>query len=606
MTSTGRNILQGLSKKQLLSILWRENPGIHGILKQNDSLRKARDSSFELLNRLERRYYNIHSEAGFVELPQLEKNNAVECIRVLENLLRTENEELSGFSALKALKELAGDPSDLDSISEGFLCEFIFLFRGAYGNSRIYSEKRAPAYLSSKGRSAALARSRFLDSYSKQMSGYFRRYTSGLDKKLIRKRAGSKKVILDFFNASEDDWTNYKWHLKNAIYGLDVLEGIVPLSEKEKSSLRLAEELDINFQISPYYLSLFSFDRSFDDSCIRAQVLPSADYSRSMAESLQSKKDLDFMQERSTSPVLNVTRRYPQIVIVKPFDACPQICVYCQRNWEIRSLKKVNAALDVKPALKWLKEHKTVKEVLVTGGDPLSLSDSYLDRLLGKLAAIPQLERIRIGTRTFVTVPFRISNGFAEMVSKYHQPGEREVCMVTHFEHSSEITPDSVSAVRKIKQREMSVYNQQVFTYFNSKKFETAFLRKKLKLCGIDPYYLFNTKGKKEALDFRVPIARILQERKEEARLLPGLVRTDEPVFNVPRLGKSHLRAWQDHEIIMVLPDGRRVYRFLPWESKISLTEPYVYTDVSVYDYLARLANDKEDLRDYSTIWYYF
>jgi lysine 2,3-aminomutase len=152
----------------------------------------------------------------------------------------------------------------------------------------------------------------------------------------------------------------------------------------------------------------------------------------------------------------------------------------------------------------------------------------------------------------------------------------------------------------------MNVYNQQVFTYYNSRRFETALLRKILKLSGIDPYYTFSTKGKEETVDFRVPIARIEQERREEARLQPGLVRTDEPVFNLPRLGKSNLRAWQDHEVIMILPNGRRIYRFYSWEVRLVTAFDYIYTDVPIYDYLLRLARDGENVNDYQTIWYHF
>lgn len=180
------------------------------------------------------------------------------------------------------------------------------------------------------------------------------------------------------------------------------------------------------------------------------------------------------------------------------------------------------------------------------------------------------------------------------------------MCIVTHFEHPAEITPDSLESINKIKKMGINIYNQQVFTYYNSKKFESCLLRKTLKKSGIDPYYTFNTKGKDETIDYRVPIARIEQERKEEARLLPGITRTDEPVFNVPRLGKSPLSAWQDHEIIMILGNGRRVYRFYPWESKQALVEPYNYIDVSIYDYLKRLKDEGENVDEYSSIWYYF
>ena len=157
-----------------------------------------------------------------------------------------------------------------------------------------------------------------------------------------------------------------------------------------------------------------------------------------------------------------------------------------------------------------------------------------------------------------------------------------------------------------MKRLGINIYNQEVFTYFNSRKFETAFLRKVLKVCGIDPYYNFNCQGKEETTDFRVPIARIEQERKEEARLLPGVTRTDEPVFNVPKLGKSHLRAWQDHEVVMILPDGGRVDRFYSWDTKLTASKDYLYTDVSIYAYLKRLMDDGENVKDYLSIWYYF
>lgn len=87
---------------------------------------------------------------------------------------------------------------------------------------------------------------------------------------------------------------------------------------------------------------------------------------------------------------------------------------------------------------------------------------------------------------------------------------------------------------------------------------------------------------------------------------MPGTVRTDEIVFNVPKLGKNYLRAGQHHDIISILPDGRRVYEFHPWEKKLSLVDTYVYTDVSIYDYLERLKKAGEDARLYSTIWYYY
>jgi len=314
-----------------------------------------------------------------------------------------------------------------------------------------------------------------------------------------------------------------------------------------------------------------------------------------------------LMGEKSTGPIEGITRRYPQIVILKPVDTCPQICVYCQRNWEIKGMSESKSSRKaVSKGLDWIRNNENISEVLVTGGDPLILKDDYLDHILSELSKIEHVERIRIGTRVLVSMPMRIHSSFVNILKKYHKPGRREVCIITHFEHVAEITPDVIKAVSKIRNAGISIYNQQVFTYFNSARFETSALRKQLKLTGIDPYYTFNTKGKQETEDYRVPIARIQQERKEEARFLPGVIRTDEPVFNVPKLGKSHLRASQDHELIMILASGQRVYTFYPWESKVTLVDDYIYTDVPIFNYLTKLKDDGEDLDEYKSIWYYF
>ena len=191
-------------------------------------------------------------------------------------------------------------------------------------------------------------------------------------------------------------------------------------------------------------------------------------------------------------------------------------------------------------------------------------------------------------------------------ISRYHDPGKREIILVTHFEHTYEITPQAMEAVQKFRRSGIEVYNQMVYTFFNSRKFEASALRSKLRLIGVTPYYTFNTKGKEETDEYRVPIPRLMQEQKEEARLLPGTVRTDEIVFNVPRLGKNYLRAVQHHDVISILPDGRRVYEFHPWEKKLSLVDTFIYTDVSLYDYLQRLKSIGEDTSQYRTIWYYY
>lgn len=600
-----KNIVKA-SKKELVAYLWEIDPNIKKILKNSDRKRKAREKIFEYLNTLDKHYTSIYADDYFKDLHTIEKNNAQECIKVLKNVIRTENERLTQFSALQALINLAKNKKEaLYHVDAGFLCEFINLFKGINGKS---GKTDDVFILPSDSTEASFIRSEKLDSYAKKMNEYLSRYKSGLEPGNIAKQKALKQKILNYFHATESDWSNYQWHLENVIREKQTLSLLIPLEDNELEGLRVAEENQIPFEITPYYLSLFNINgRAKDDQAIRAQVLPSKKYCLNVVENRRKHIDMDFMGEKSTNPIEGITRRYPQIVILKPVNVCPQICVYCQRNWELEPSTQMKIKdEDMNNAIEWIHNNEYISEVLVTGGDPFILPDNIIDDMLKRLAAIEHIKRIRIGTRTLVTLPFRITEALVDILKRYHELGKREICVVTHFEHTSEITPDAIDSIKKIRNAGMSIYNQQVFTYYTSLKYQTAALRKALKISGVDPYYTFNTKGKEETIDFRVPIARIQQERKEEARFLPGLVRTDEPVFNVPMLGKSHLRAWQAHEIVMILGSGQRVYRFFPWESSVTLVDVFHYADVSIYDYLKRLDDDGQDIGEYKTIWYYF
>jgi len=437
------------------------------------------------------------------------------------------------------------------------------------------------------------------------------RYPTGLDASTVERRCENRKRILASIGGDESDWADHMWQRRNTIRRSEQLEGLIDLTEDERSAIDLAIKEHIPFGITPYYVSLMDKEPlRLRDHAVRAQVIPDLHYLRTvLSRTIIDKSELDFMKEGETSPIGLVTRRYPMIAIMKPYNSCAQICVYCQRNWEIREVDVDGPVIDdkaVDAAIEWFSEHPFVSEILLTGGDPAMLSDEKIRYILKRLSELDHITRIRIGTRVPVVLPMRFTGGLMDCLTEAHDPPNREVCVVTHVEHPYEVTPECVGAVQAVRKKGMSVYNQQVFTFENSRRFETALLRDLLKRSGVDPYYTFNTKGKEETEWFRVPIARILQERKEEARLLPGLTRTDEPVFNIPALGKNHLRAWQHHDMIMVTPEGERVYEFHPWEKNIVKAPTYVHRDVPIMNYLDRLEAAGEDKGDYWSIWYYF
>jgi len=590
---------------------WHVAPDIYLLLKESINIEFCRQKIMNYLNAAEMAFRN-----DFYELSNAEFILFKHALLVLKNVFSKRYERIADTSPLEYLWKASRNGDS--EVTDDFIDEFEHLFRAIKGHTHVYPSHLmegsvSPDFQKYSGREAAIKRSDFLDDLGNKVDLYLRLYPDGLQPQIEETRKENKKRILKAFNASEEDWNNYKWQFKNVIRdekGLEILKSVVKITEEEERSIRLSIENDIPFAITPHYLSLMDQIPSNFDYAVRKQVFPPLEYSEAMVSHKNDRAiTFDFMREHDTTPCDLVTRRYPKVAILKLVDTCPQICVYCQRNWLITSPldNRVKVSkVAIANAVKWLSKHDQMMDLLITGGDPLIMPNSILDDLLSQLSRIPHLQSIRIATRSLVTVPQRIDNEFLDIISKYHEPGRRIIYIVSHFEHPYEISREVADICRKLRDRGLMIYNQQVYTFANSRRFESVALRISLKKIGIDPYYVFNMKGKSEMEAYSVPVARILQERKEEARILPGIYRTDEPVFNVPFLGKNHMRAWQDHELISIKPDGKRVYAFHPWEKNIRAVDPYIYTDVSIKSYLEKLEGRGEDIEAYRSIWYYY
>lgn len=590
---------------------WDAAPEIYMLLKESKTLESSRN---KVARYIEAREWTYSCDLG--EIENWDYVLFKEVILTLKNLISPRNERIAGTSALEHLWQAAIN-GDAD-VSDDFIAEFVHFFRAIKLKADVYPSRLMegidiPEFDQYEGRAAGRMRSDYLDRMAERMDRYLKRHTSGLDPQITAKRDENRRRILDFLGSSEDDWEDWHWQYRNVfkdLRGLESIESLIQLEPHHQEAIKLALENHVPFGVTPYYLHLMDVEPSDQDYAVRRQVFPPLSYVQNMIAHRKDKKwAFDFMKEADTSPIDLITRRYPRVAIIKPYESCPQICVYCQRNWEISSPLMASALASkekIDAALQWFSEHEAMMDVLLTGGDPLVMDDSMIDAILSRLSEIPHIKSIRVATRTPATVPQRITEELCEAMAQYQELGRRNLCLVTHFMHPYEVTPETVAAIKRIKATGIEVYNQQVFTFANSRKFETSALRIVLKQIGVDPYYTFNMKGKTEMEEYSVPIARILQERKEEARLLPGIFRTDEPVFNVPGLGKDHLRAWQNHELIAITPEGRRMYSFLPWEKNIAQVKPYIYTDVSIYRYLQRLKDRGEDPDDYRSIWYYY
>ena len=534
-----------------------------------------------------------------------------DCAKIVVRMMTRRSEHKAGFSVAGAIRDIATGVERPD-LSPAFIADLSYLFLGLQGRGpgRAFTDLHfIPSKL--KDREAAVERSLQLDKLSADVQSRLDKNISGLSKESVQRRAERRKKILSVLGATEEDWNKWQWHLEHVLQDSKQISKLVTLSAEEKKAIASARKNSLPFGITPHYLSLMDDDPENNrDRAVRAQVIPPSSYVTKTVEAKEDGLCMDFMLESDTSPVDLITRRYPSICIFKPYNTCPQICVYCQRNWEIDDAMQPGAmATDdkIQEAVDWIREHPAIHEVLITGGDPLAMSDEELDRILGLVAEIPSVERIRIGTRTPVTLPMRLNDKLVSILAKYRIPGKRQVSLVTHVQHPYEINPDMAAAIERLRMSGIHVYNQLVYTFFVSRRFEAAYLRRLLTRIGIDPYYTFNSKGKEETSSYRVPIARLMQEQKEESRLLPGLSRTDEAVFNVPGLGKNYLKMTSFRDLVSILPNGSRLYEFHPWDRNVHTEmKTHFNMDIPILDYLQRLEEIGEKEEDYETIWYYF
>lgn len=581
-------------------------PEIQRLARESGSLESFRGKLLALCDKLE------HEAMPVQEGDNIRSHIRVrDCARNLRVILAPRSEGLSNFSFIKAVYDccLGEDRPDLGA---EFYADTQHIFMGLLRRGNW--ESLTDVYLAStdlEGREAARARSRQMDDLYEAIETRMYSYAHGMSGESIARRQARVAAICRQLGATPEEFQQWQWQFNNIQSDVEKISDLVALREEEQQAISEARAQRLPFGMTPYYLSLMDDDPECGrDRAIRAQVLPPPGYVARMGTTEYDLADCDFMLEHDTSPINLITRRYPSICILKPYNTCPQICVYCQRNWEIDDVMEPDALAppaQIEAALQWIRAHPAIHEVLVTGGDPLGLDDERLCEILDGIASIPTIERIRIGTRTLVTAPMRITERLAKALAGYREFGKRQVAVVTHVEHPYEVTPEMAMAVERLRCRGISVYNQQVYTFFVSRRFESLLLRRLLSRIGIQPYYTFNTKGKEETREYRVPLARLLQENKEEARLLPGLSRSDEGVYNVPGQGKNYLRAAQHRALISILPNGNRLYEFHPWEKNITrLTKGYIGEDVPLLRYLRELSKIGENHADYDTIWYYY
>jgi lysine 2,3-aminomutase len=282
-----------------------------------------------------------------------------------------------------------------------------------------------------------------------------------------------------FCNTLSERWNDWRWHFRNRITTVESLSKYIPLSTHERAQMRLVS-IKYPLAITPYYLSLMHPNDPFDP--IRTQALPSIE---ELSKSCVSMEDPLAEEEHSVVPGL--VHRYPDRVLMVLTDICPMLCRHCTRKREWRHGGWVRTPEQLKAMLAYIRQHKEIRDVVVSGGDPLTWSTARLEEVLSGLRNIPHVEIIRIGTRMPVVLPQRIDDELCNMLSKYGP-----IWLNTHFNHPHEITPEAALACDRLLRAGVPVNNQSVLLKGINDSVETQ-----VKLCQgllrikVRPYYLF-------------------------------------------------------------------------------------------------------------------
>ncbi|SEA40057.1 L-lysine 2,3-aminomutase [Desulfuromusa kysingii] len=305
--------------------------------------------------------------------------------------------------------------------------------------------------------------------------------------------------ISDTSDGLASRWTDWHWQLKHSVTSVATFEKLLDIQleplERRKVDLTLKK---FPFSTTPYYLSLI--DRSdFRNDPIFRQAFPSP-------EELQVEKvDMaDPLAEDHDSPVPGITHRYPDRVLFHVSNVCAMYCRHCTRKRKVGDVDSIPDRKQIRKGLDYIRNRVEVRDVLLSGGDPLMLNDQYLDWILSELRKIDHVQVIRIGSRMPVVLPYRVTDELVEMLKK-HQP----LWLNTHFNHPREITSSSRQALRKLADAGIPLGNQSVLLAgVNDCQRIIKALVHKLVENRVRPYYLYQCDLAEGLSHFRTPVGK--------------------------------------------------------------------------------------------------
>ncbi len=297
-------------------------------------------------------------------------------------------------------------------------------------------------------------------------------------------------------SVSDEEWNDWHWQLRNRITTVEQLKFVLPLTKEEEQGIRRALT-KFRMAITPYFASLMDPENS---QCpIRLQAVPQ------LAETQLSEHDLlDPLQEDRDSPVPGLTHRYPDRVLLLVTDQCAMYCRHCTRRRFAGTYDGSRSKEELIQAIDYIRQTPVIRDVVVSGGDGLLLEQSLLEFVLTELRKIPHVEIIRIGSRTPVTLPQRITDDLLMMLRRF-QP----IWLNTHFNHSREITVESKAACERLADVGIPLGNQSVLLRgINDCPTVMRRLVHDLLMIRVRPYYIYQCDLSEGIGHFRTSVLR--------------------------------------------------------------------------------------------------
>ena len=315
-----------------------------------------------------------------------------------------------------------------------------------------------------------------------------------ITKNTVRDRFKSAPRPEIWKDAESKDWNNWVWQQQKRIKSMEQLEKVVTVTPEEQQAFAQSHEM-FNMGITPYYASLMD---PTDPNCpIRLQSVPKP------GELLILPTDLeDPLAEERDMPVPGITHRYPDRVLFYTTHNCPVYCRHCTRKRKVSDPSSSAANQQLEESLAYIETHKEIRDVVISGGDPLSNSDDRLEYILSRIRAMDHIEVFRIGTRNLVTLPQRITQNFADMLKKYHP-----VFVHTHFNHPKECTLEAFDACARLADAGCVLHNQMVLLKgVNDDPKIVKELNHKLLMMRVRPYYIYQCDLSQGISHFRTPV----------------------------------------------------------------------------------------------------